>query len=33
MIANRLPQEDQLAEFNSFGDKNLKEVYKQGDLS
>lgn len=30
LIANRLPQQDQMAEFNSSGDKNLKEVCKQG---
>ena len=30
LIANRLPQQEQMAEFNSSGDKNLKEVYKQG---
>ena len=30
LIANRLPHQDQMAEFNSSGDKNLKEVYKQG---
>ncbi len=30
LIANRLPQQEQLASFNSSGDKNLKETYKQG---
>ena len=30
LVANRLPQKEQIEEFNSSGDKNLKDVYKQG---
>lgn len=30
LIANRLPQKDQLASFNASGDENLRESYKQG---
>ena len=32
LVANKLPQNDQMAEFSSSGDKNLKEMYKQGTL-
>ena len=30
VVANKLPQKDQMAEFSSLRDKNMKEVYKQG---
>lgn len=30
VVANKLPQKDQVAEFSSLRDPNLKEVYKQG---
>ena len=30
VVANKLPQKDEMAEFSSLRDTNLKEVYKQG---
>ncbi|XP_074610508.1 protein AATF-like isoform X1 [Acropora palmata] len=30
VVANKLPQKEEIAEFSSLGDTNLKEVYKQG---
>ncbi|XP_068758251.1 protein AATF-like isoform X2 [Montipora capricornis] len=30
IVANKLPQPQQMTEFSTCGDKNLKEVYKQG---
>lgn len=30
VVANKLPQKDEMAEFSSLRDTNLKDVYKQG---
>ena len=30
VVANKLPQKDEMAEFSSLRDTNLKEVYKEG---
>ena len=33
LVANKLPQQKQIEEFKSSGDKNLKDEYKQGTVS